>query len=330
VRGFSCLGTNREQKSCDQFGDGKLPAAVAPQDYDAVDPWIADREEAMKQLYPDDQAEDDVPAPPSKIADRPEVQPAPSKLIDRKEQVVNKKTTTLLPPPILSRAQAAPLHKVVPDVDMFESSGTDDEKQLQQRSPIPPAANSYYAGASGDSRRQFASNSYHPPGLTPEFLAKLKEKTERTAAFAARLIPTDADKSTIKTTAKTIKSAEKSPSDEIIKTQSATAINSTTTTTATTTAINSTTTTSTTTTTTTTSTLPQSPPRAKQAPILVNNGSSHKLVYVDGQVYDVVTTASDGDQASNSETASIIVHKVDTANQLPLRLLGEAMSKITE
>ncbi|CAJ0572224.1 unnamed protein product, partial [Mesorhabditis spiculigera] len=61
VRGFSCLGRNQEIQPCDafdpNFGDGRKRI----DDYDVVDPWAQDREEAMKQLYDE---EPTTPPPP--------------------------------------------------------------------------------------------------------------------------------------------------------------------------------------------------------------------------------------------------------------------------
>uniref|UniRef100_A0A914R285 Uncharacterized protein n=1 Tax=Parascaris equorum TaxID=6256 RepID=A0A914R285_PAREQ len=59
VRGFSCLGANQ--------------AAVHEADYDAVDPWEADRKEAMRQLYPDYVSDEQKQKPKIMIVHRPNI-----------------------------------------------------------------------------------------------------------------------------------------------------------------------------------------------------------------------------------------------------------------
>ncbi|RCN30073.1 thrombospondin type 1 domain protein [Ancylostoma caninum] len=54
VRGFNCLGPNKEFKPCDPSVRHSHHNPSAPSDYDVVDPYEADRREAMRQLYPDD------------------------------------------------------------------------------------------------------------------------------------------------------------------------------------------------------------------------------------------------------------------------------------
>nr|CDJ91294.1 Thrombospondin domain containing protein [Haemonchus contortus] len=63
VRGFSCLGPNQEVEPC--YGNVFPPShrEKVPSDYDVVDPYEADRREAMKQLYPDE-APLEQPSPP--------------------------------------------------------------------------------------------------------------------------------------------------------------------------------------------------------------------------------------------------------------------------
>ncbi|PIO77709.1 thrombospondin type 1 domain protein [Teladorsagia circumcincta] len=56
VRGFSCLGPNQEFVPCEHNLFPPTNRANVPTDYDVVDPYEADRREAMKQLYPDDVA----------------------------------------------------------------------------------------------------------------------------------------------------------------------------------------------------------------------------------------------------------------------------------
>ncbi|EPB72405.1 hypothetical protein ANCCEY_08507 [Ancylostoma ceylanicum] len=54
VRGFNCLGPNKEFTPCDPSLRHSHRNPSAPSDYDVVDPYEADRREAMRQLYPDD------------------------------------------------------------------------------------------------------------------------------------------------------------------------------------------------------------------------------------------------------------------------------------
>ncbi|CAI4230917.1 unnamed protein product [Auanema sp. JU1783] len=56
VKGFSCLGANQETKPCENMITTPTDRVhhQPTSDYDVVDPWQADREEALKQLYPDD------------------------------------------------------------------------------------------------------------------------------------------------------------------------------------------------------------------------------------------------------------------------------------
>ncbi|KJH52432.1 hypothetical protein DICVIV_01409 [Dictyocaulus viviparus] len=54
VRGFSCLGPNQEVLPCDGPLSPSNAIPAMPSDYDVVDPYEADRREAMRQLYPDD------------------------------------------------------------------------------------------------------------------------------------------------------------------------------------------------------------------------------------------------------------------------------------
>ncbi|WKX92043.1 hypothetical protein Q1695_010235 [Nippostrongylus brasiliensis] len=64
VRGFSCLGKNQEFMPCDTdaMATSSRNLARLPSDYDVVDPYEADRREAMRQLYPDDFAAATEPA----------------------------------------------------------------------------------------------------------------------------------------------------------------------------------------------------------------------------------------------------------------------------
>ncbi|CAJ0927741.1 unnamed protein product, partial [Mesorhabditis belari] len=70
VRGFSCLGANKEVQPCDAFDPGIMTQRrrIETSDYDSVDPWESDRREAMKQLYTDpdvdEDANEDDPMPP--------------------------------------------------------------------------------------------------------------------------------------------------------------------------------------------------------------------------------------------------------------------------
>ncbi|VDM48716.1 unnamed protein product [Toxocara canis] len=65
VRGFSCLGSNQEHMECEMKKASE--AAVHESDYDAVDPWEADRKEAMRQLYPDYEPDEPKPKPKAQL-----------------------------------------------------------------------------------------------------------------------------------------------------------------------------------------------------------------------------------------------------------------------
>uniref|UniRef100_A0A915BBL3 Uncharacterized protein n=1 Tax=Parascaris univalens TaxID=6257 RepID=A0A915BBL3_PARUN len=70
VRGFSCLGANQEHIECETRSS---EAAVHEADYDAVDPWEADRKEAMRQLYPDYVSDEQKQKPKIMIVHRPNI-----------------------------------------------------------------------------------------------------------------------------------------------------------------------------------------------------------------------------------------------------------------
>ncbi|KAE9420655.1 hypothetical protein Angca_002005, partial [Angiostrongylus cantonensis] len=54
VRGFSCLGPNKEVLPCDENNPSSSVIPSMPSDYDVIDPYETDRREAMRQLYPDE------------------------------------------------------------------------------------------------------------------------------------------------------------------------------------------------------------------------------------------------------------------------------------
>ncbi|CAD6184341.1 unnamed protein product [Caenorhabditis auriculariae] len=65
IRGFRCLGPNQETQPCDASVVPALPRRNSiSNDYDVSDPWQEDRIEALRQLYPDDLADQ---APNSKF-----------------------------------------------------------------------------------------------------------------------------------------------------------------------------------------------------------------------------------------------------------------------
>ncbi|KAK6016048.1 thrombospondin type 1 domain protein, partial [Ostertagia ostertagi] len=196
VRGFSCLGPNQErriksgQKECGHVihkSFRRTRRATVPSDYDVVDPYEADRREAMKQLYPDDAASSESSPNISTRTRQTQSQQEPIELDRALKELLGEKPTT--PESALAhRLSSEQLQFQQEELDAAKKEGNETLTSVSQDITDPD----FFLEDSSEEPIRIDLNQEAPPPPTtpmtfePEIIKELLEDEDHFDRFGTR------------------------------------------------------------------------------------------------------------------------------------------------